>query len=667
VTTPHPLPSPPAHPPTHRGRIVLEVLLILGATLLAYQPAWRAGFIWDDDAHLTRPALQSVRGLGRIWSEPGATQQYYPVLYSAFWLEHRLWGGAAAGYHFLNLILHAGAAGLFLRLLRRLAVPGALFAALLFALHPVMAESVAWISEEKNTLSALFYFLAALAYLRFDRTRARAAYALGLGCFVLALLSKSVTATLPAALLVIFWWRRGRLRLAGDVLPLVPWLGLGLGAGILTAWMERVHVGAQGPAFAYGLGARLIIAGHALLFYLGKLLWPANLTFIYPRWDPASFSPWAWIYPAFAAAALAACWSVRRRSRGPLAVALLFAGTLLPALGFINVFPFLYSFVADHFQYVSAAAIFAAAGAAAAVLTNRWAPAARAASGALLLAVLGTLTWRQCRQYADAETLWRTTLARNPSSWMADNNLAGELLRQGRTAEAEADVLQGLALAPENAAAHATLGQARAAEGRWRDAAAEYRRALELEPANAPAQANYGGVLLQLGRLDEAADHYRAALALEPDSAPAHTGLGNALLRQGEPDRAAAEYRLALADDPTDVSARTNLGAALMQLGQPQQALAEFSAAVAANPQFGAAQVNLANALLQCGHVADAVSHYEAALALEPRSSVVHGNLGVALLQAGRREEAARELQRALELDPANAGARAALESLRSR
>jgi len=666
VTTPTPHSPPPARSLAHRGSTILEGLLILGATLLAYQPAWRAGFVWDDDAHLTRPALQSLHGLVRIWSDPGATQQYYPVLYSAFWVEHRLWGGAAAGYHLLNLVLHAGAAGLFLQLLRRLEIPGALLAALLFALHPVAAESVAWISEQKNTLSALFYFLAALAYLRFDRTRGAGAYVLGLGGFVLALLSKSVTATLPAALLVILWWRRGRLRLAADVRPLAPWLGLGIGAGILTAWMERVHVGAQGPAFAFGLASRVVIAGHALLFYLGKLLWPANLTFIYPRWNPTGFSPWAWLYPAFAATALVACWSLRHRSRAPLAAALLFAGTLLPALGFINVFPFLYSFVADHFQYLAAAAIFAAAGAAAAALTNRWPPPARAGLSAPVLAVLGILTWRQCRQYADAETLWRTTLARNPSSWMAYNNLAGALLRQGHAAEAEADVLQALALAPGNAAAHATLGQLRAAEGQAHEAAAEYERALALDPANAPAQANYGGVLLQLGRLDEAAAHYRAALALEPDSAPAHTGLGNALLRRGEAAPAAVEYRLAVADDPADVSARTNLGAALMQLGQPQQALAEFSAAVAENPRFAAAQVNLANALLQAGQVAGAVLHYEAALALDPRSSVVHGNLGVALLQAGRPDDGAHELRRALELDPSNAGARAALETLRS-
>ena len=198
------------------------MFLALLVTLVAYYPAWHGGLLWDDDAHITRVDLRSFEGLWRIWFDVGATQQYYPVTHSAFWVLYRLFGDATLGYHLVNISLHATSAFLFAVILRRLAVPGAVLAAFIFALHPVHVESVAWITELKNTLSGVFYLGAALAYLRFDADRRRQSYALALVLFALALLSKTVTATLPAALLVVFWWQRGALRWRQDVLPLAP-------------------------------------------------------------------------------------------------------------------------------------------------------------------------------------------------------------------------------------------------------------------------------------------------------------------------------------------------------------------------------------------------------------------------------------------------------------
>jgi len=238
--------------------------------------------VWDDDAHITEAQLRSLAGLGRIWWDLGATQQYYPVLHSAFWIEHRLWGDAMVGYHLTNVFLHGLAAGLVVVVMRRLVLPGAWLGGFLFALHPVAVESVAWISEQKNTLSAVFYLCAGLAYLRFDRTRRPAPYWFALACYGLALLTKTVTATLPAALLVILWWQRGRLSWRRDVCPLLPWLALAVTAGAFTAWVEWTFIGAHGAAFTLSLGQRILIAGRAFWFYLGKLLWPANLSFIYP-------------------------------------------------------------------------------------------------------------------------------------------------------------------------------------------------------------------------------------------------------------------------------------------------------------------------------------------------------------------------------------------------
>ena len=351
----------------------LFVVALWIVLLIVYQPVWNGGFLWDDAAHVTRPDLRSWEGLWSIWSAPGATQQYYPFTHTFFWLQHRLWGDTPLGYHLVNITLHAAAASMAGLILYRLSIPGAYFAAAIFALHPVQVETVAWITEIKNTLSAVFYLGAAIAWLRYKEKANAGAYAISLGLFVLALCSKTVTATLPAALLVIAWWQRGRLSWRHDVLPLVPFFIFGIAAGLSTVWVERSLVGAEGAAFDLTPIERGLIAGRALWFYAGKLLWPVNLVFIYPRWNVSQAHGWQYVYPAAALAVLAVAWAVRRRWRGPLAGLLYFAGTLFPALGFFNVYPFLFSFVADHFQYLASLGLITLAAAG-------FGPAARAAT-----------------------------------------------------------------------------------------------------------------------------------------------------------------------------------------------------------------------------------------------------------------------------------------------
>ena len=642
----------------------LAGLVLIMATFIAYQQVWHAGFIWDDDAHVTRPNLRSLHGLWRIWSEPGATQQYYPFLYSAFWLEHRWWGDSALGYHLANVLLHGAVACLFYRVLRRLAIPGAFLAAVVFAVHPVCVESVAWISEQKNTLSAVFYLAAALAYFRYDRERRFSWYALGLGFFALALLSKSVTATLPAALLVVFWWQRGWLTWKSDVLPLVPWFALGAGAGAVTAWMERTHVGASGGAYGLGFAERFLVAGRAIWFYLGKIFWPADLIFTYPRWIVNASEPGQWLFPAAALGVLVMLLVLRNRSRGPLAAGLLFAGTLFPALGFINVFPFLYSYVADHFQYLAAAVLLAATTAAFTLMARRLSPGGRWAAGVAAaggVALLAGLTWRQSAMYASRETLWRTTIARNPASWMAYNNLGGDLLEAGRMDEAITNIQTGLKFGPDNAAGYTNLGNARWKQGRVDDAFAQYKKALEIEPDYVPAHLNLGNALLQTGRADEAMVHYRKALEIKPDFAKAQTNLGDALLQTGRVAEAEAQYNQALENDPRDVEAHTNLGAVSAQKGRLDEAVAHFQTALEINPDFAVAHHNLGNAFLRTGRIAAAISQYRKTLELRPDFARAHTHLGDALLQTGRVAEAEAQYNQALENDPRDVEAHANL------
>ena len=304
--------------------------LIFCATLLAYLPAMRGEMLWDDSAHITRPDLQSLPGLWRIWTVPGATQQYYPLLHSAFWLEHSIWGGDVVFYHLLNAALHALSACLVVKIVRRLGLPGAWLAGLLFALHPLSVEAVAWISEQKSTLSGVFYFAAALAYLKFDDSRRRAPYWAAFGLFVAALLAKTVTAVLPGALLVIFWWQRGRVEWRRDVLPLLPFFAAGASAGLFTVWVEHTLIGAGGSEFAFTAVQRMLLAGRVIWFYAAKTLWPVKLTFFYPRWNLDASVWWQYVFPAGFAVAAACLWFVARRNRGPLAALLIFAGSSVP-------------------------------------------------------------------------------------------------------------------------------------------------------------------------------------------------------------------------------------------------------------------------------------------------------------------------------------------------
>lgn len=519
---------------------------IIAAVFVAYGPAWRAGFVWDDDAHITASALRSWSGLGRIWSEPGATQQYYPLLHSVFWFEHRLWGDAALGYHLANFSWHALAAVLAGLLLQRLAMPGAWLAAFLFALHPVQVESVAWITEQKNTLSTVFYLAAALAYLRFDGSRLRRDYFLALSFFVLGLLTKSVVATLPAALWVMLWWRRGKLSWRADILPLVPWLLLGMSAGLFTAWVETSFVGADGAEFVLSPLQRTLLAGRVVWFYLGKLCWPVQLTFIYPRWTISPEHVADWLPLAGCVAITLLFWAGRGRSRAPLSAWLFFVGTLFPVLGFFNVYPFRYSFVADHFQYLASLGLFALAASGVTTFSIRWGRWSVVSLVAVMMVALGALTWRQSRDYRDAATLYRATIERNPKAWMAWNNLGKELM--GDPAHRSQSI-------------------------------ACFEQALELHPDYYEAENNLGLALTQARRATEAIPHLEAALRLKPASYQTCNNLGIALASAGRASESLALFHRAAELNPTLPNIEENWGKALRLLGREPEAVIHFARA----------------------------------------------------------------------------------------
>jgi tetratricopeptide (TPR) repeat protein len=653
-------------------------------TLAAYGPALSGSRIWDDDAHLTKPGLRSLHGLWRIWFDLGATQQYYPALHSAFWFEHRLWGDATLGYHLTNVCLHATAACLLALTLRRLGRPfdfapgirpgpmaGAEWlAAFLFALHPVGVESVAWISEQKNTLSGVFYLLSALTYLRWQEKVGMGAeggaaspasasaparpypgfgglYLLAFLFFLLAVLSKSVTATLPAALLLVLWWQRGSLSWRRDIIPLLSWFVIGATAGLFTAWVERRYIGAEGAGFTLSLLQRCLLAGRIAWFYFAKLIWPSDLMFVYPHWAIDAGAPWQWVFPIGALALIAVLWLLRRRSRGPLAGALFFVGTLFPALGFFNVYPFTFSYVADHFQYLASVGIIALAAAA-------W---ARWTRGSIVVAVavvglLGGLTWRQSRLYRDPETLYRASLARNPGAWLLQGELGNILLQRGQASEAEVCYETALKLNPDYVQAHNNLGDIFLNTGRVPAAIGQFQEALRLRPDAADAHVNLGSALARQGRLPPAIREYEEALRRDPDSLEAHTDLGNALSDSGRLPEAISHYEAALRIKADDAQSQNGLGAALFRSGDIAAALGHYERALQLRPEFAEAHYNLGNAFARLGRSDDSIAQYRQALRLRPDWPELHYLLGVALAGVGRLPEAIAEYEQALRLKP---------------
>ncbi len=663
--------------PQSRGIPWGTAALILALALACYWPALHGGLVWDDDGHVTKPELQSFAGLLQIWFNIHATQQYYPLLHSAFWAEHLLWGDAALGYHLVNVLQHAAAAFLLVLVLRRLRVPGARLAGVIFAVHPVCVESVAWISEQKNTLSLDLYLLAALAYLRFDGERgrpgARRYYGLASLLFVMALLTKTVTATLPAALLVVFWWRRGRHEWRRDARPLVPWFVLAAASGLLTAWVERAIIGAEGTAFDLSAVERTLLAGRVIWFYLGKLLWPSPLIFVYPRWDVGADAPgWAG-YLVLAALVTAALWALQRRARGPLAAWLFYIGSLFPALGFFNVYPFVFSYVADHFQYLASMGIIAAASFGVAWLLGRAAPALRAGGWGLVsaaVASLAALAHAQSGAYADEPTLYKATLDLNPGAWMAHNNLGLWYRNHGDGAKALEQYREALRLRKDYPQAHNNLGILYEDQGNLEGAAAEFREALRTTKDYVAAHNNLGNVLAKMpGHATESIEQLREAVRLQPTLASAHNNLGAALAKvPGGLDEAVIQYNEALRLRPDFASAHANLGNAYSDMpDRLNDAIAQYEEALRLGPDDAEVQSNLGLALNSVGRPVEAITHYNEALRLSPGAPEIRFNLALALLSIpGRENEAALQLEVFLQARPGNQTAQQLLAQIRA-
>jgi len=646
---------------TRQAKGILAAAAIVAATCAAYVPAMRAGFTWDDDDYVTaNKELTDAAGLGRIWLRPGATTQYYPLVYTTYWLEYRLWGLDPVGYHVVNVLLHAGAAVLLWRVLLSLGVGGAWLAAAIFALHPVCVESVAWVTERKNVLSAVLYFAAGLSYLKFclpgrppGQARARwGLYALSLVLFVAALLSKTVTATLPAALLLVIWWKRGR-PTRRDLVTLGPMLLLGAGMGVATALIERASVGARGGAWDLSVVERVLLAGRALWFYAGKLALPRRLTFIYPRWQIDDGVWWQYFYPAAVVAVVAALWSGRRRlGRGPLVGVLFFAGTVFPALGFANVYFFRFSFVADHFQYLATPGLIALFAAAAAWIAGGGKALRKAGviAAGLLLATLAALTWKQASVYKDQITHWRDTLAKNPDAWVAMNNLGVLLKNEGHLSEALDLFERCVVLNPDLPSGRLNRAEAYSSLGRLRAAVDEFTEAIKRKPRFPEAFLKRGQTWAKMGAFGRAIRDYDAAIKLNGDCAAAYGSRGVARAKLGRLDRAISDFTEAIRLDPRSAETFKNRGLALARQGAFGRAIGDYDKAVELKPDYAEAYNDRGVARARLGRFGPALRDFSKAVALRPGYIDARRNRALAFWKTGELAAAVEDAREAVEL-----------------
>jgi protein O-mannosyl-transferase len=667
--------------PSRRWRAIAPGLALVLLVIVAYLPALHGQFIWDDDFHVVKSApLRSLGGLWRIWFEPGATQQYYPLTHSSFWLDYHLWGLHPKAYHVENILLHALGAVLVWRLLRRLGVGGAWLGAALFALHPVCVESVAWITERKNTLSGVFFLSALLAAVEFWLPRPAACvknneataattetshepwrfYWLALLLYLGGLLSKTATLGLPAVILLLLWWQRRRVTWRSALL-LLPFVALGLGLGLVTNSIEHQYIvqAANVEEWHFSPLQRCFIAARALWFYLGKLVWPHPLVFVYPRWNVETESSPGWLAVVAVGVALFLLWRKREIwARPVLAAAGYFVVMLFPALGFFNVFPFRYSFVADHFQYLAAIGPLALAAAGITSVLERFAKeqlvVKPALMGALLL-TLGTLTWRQTAIYDNLETLWRDTVAHNPDSWMAHDNLGVCLSESGRFEEADLHYRTAIGLRPNDQMAYYDLGLEAAIEGKLDEAGQNFRRCLQICPGYALGHYQLGNILTREGKVDEAIQEYGVALQENPRLALGHFNLANALAKKGRLDEASEHYAACSRLDPELVAAQLSLGNILASKGKSDEAEAVYARILEIQPDYAPAHVALGLILEAQKHSDEAISHYRRALETKPNSVEALANLGNALVHKGQLEEAVTCYRQALQLDRRNA------------
>ncbi len=637
-----------------------SLLLVLGVLVVAsYLPVLWAEFVWDDFLLTKLNAVSSWSGIWQIWFDPAAAYlqrdavegHYWPLLYTTFWTEHKLWGFHPMGYHALNLLLHFVNTALLWRLLLRLGVPGAFFAAALFAVHPLHTESVAWVISRKDLLSALFYLTAVFMWMRFIEKPRTRHYAAALLLFAAALFCKTIAITLPVTLLILQWWREGRIT-PRDFMRVAPFFLVALAIGGFDMWFYKSKTALS---FEYSVYERILIASRALWFYLEKLFWPVDLAVIYPRWEIDAVNPVGWAYVVAAAAVAPVLWTMRHRiGRGPLACALFFAVTLSPTLGFVDYSFMGHSFVADRFQYLAGIGVIVLFAATAALGAQRLSPIAnRAAKGIALalLVLLSVVTWNQTGVYKTEVSLFKHVISFNPRSWAAHQNLGMALLRLNEFEEAESYLRRSLEIFPLNPKAFRNLGEALKGQERYEESLKWFGVAARVEPGEPLNHAGMGTVFFQLERYPEAISSMKRALELHPDFSTApriHALIGQAFRKMGHHGEANKHFdlsvKLAMEANPPDLGVLFSRAEDLRGRKLYEESLKWYRLAIGMDSDFALAYAGMGDSLYQLGRYPEAVSSMKRVLELQPDFPMAP-TLRYLMVQASRRASQPRSVK----------------------
>ncbi len=681
--------GPPSDFPGHAG---LGVLLLVALVIVSYYPALTGAFIWDDTIFASMRQTREWSGILDFWFRPGLLElegHYWPVVYTTFWLEHKLWGFEPVGYHVVNTLLQALNTLLVWRLMLRLSVPGAWLIAAVFAVHPLHVESVAWIIERKDLLSGALYLGSALLWLRFLETAHWKPYSLSMILFVLSLLSKTVTVTLPAALLVLCWWKRGRIGWA-DLKPLLPFFAVGFAITISAITYQATR---EPLELDYSLIERAQIAAGALWFYLSKLLWPVDLIVIYPFWEVGAGNWMAWGYVAAALALATALWLARGRiGRGPMAAAAFFVVTLSPVLGFIDYGYMQFSFVADRFQYLAGIGVMAALIGTGTSWASRLPPVGR--RGVLGIALIGvgalaTLSWQQSRLYRDEIVFFSYIVEHNPKARGGHHNLAEALREEGRADEAFAMARAAMAKKPDFPHAYNNYGLMLQERGEFDEAEKVFQDGLKVEPDDAGlamrlaelsrtreryeealrwlnlvierqpdaslAYVEKGDVLFHLERYEEAIETLEKALLLDSDlrgEAMLHNFIGAAARNLSRFEKAEKHYRVALRLDPKQPQAHANLVELLVEMERPEEARRHRGEALETYAGDPAGIQRVLNLLRERQRYEEELAWHDEIVRFLPGDAWGHVGRGEVLLHLERPEEAVESLERAVALAP---------------
>ncbi|MDB6127849.1 MAG: hypothetical protein JWM35_1745, partial [Verrucomicrobia bacterium] len=630
-----------------KPRTLGGILVILLVGWWIYSPAMHGGWLWDDTVDIAQnPVMHDPAGWWKIWLTPSGWH-FFPLKSTVQWAQWQLWENQTTGYHITNVVLHLVGALLLWRLFARLGIRHGWLGALLFTVHPLAVESVAWIAELKNTLSFPLLLLAALAWVDFDERGKGTAYVRCLLFFVAAMLAKSSVAMFPLCLLLYQAWKHGRLR-RSDWRATAPLFAVSLALGLVTVWVE----GQQNPAVEallphWDLLHRLAASGHALVFYFLKSIVPTRLSPVYPEWSSVAMT-WLLVWVGLLAVASLA---VRKWKTCGRHVALglgIFVFNLLPVLGVIPMAYHHVSWVADHFAYLPLAGLAGLAAAGVDWCESRRGEMVRRFGGFLLLGASALYAW-QAHRYAavftSEETLWTYAAETQPDAWLAHHDLAFEIARSHPN-EAISHYQTALRLKPTDADAANNLGNILLAANRTDDAIAAYEQAIRIRPTYAEAQANLGNAYARAGRKSEAAAACARALQLAPENVAANITLGDLYTQNGQGAAALPHYLAALVHQPNDPFLLNNTAALQLQLGRRADARGNFERAVELSPAYVEPRVNLGYLFVESGQNNEAIAQWQEALRLAPDTSAAQVGLANLYVQTDR-PAAAEQLYRA--------------------